>query len=264
MHFIRSGRGAPALFFVHGFCCELGDWGPQLDHFAPRTEVVACDLRGHGKTPGRPEECSIENFGGDVAALAANLELRRVVLVGHSMGCRVVLEAARLMPERVAGLVLVDGSRFATGDPEAAAHAARAAIEKDGYAAFSAALFGEMFVPGSARAAEILARVAAMPADMPAALWPRSARWDAGQLDNALAAVRSPLLAIQSTVRDPVTLKRASLKAGESSGWLDLLRERVAGARIEVIPGVGHFTQLDAPERVNLLIADFAASLKAT
>ncbi|HEY6822412.1 MAG TPA: alpha/beta hydrolase [Burkholderiales bacterium] len=261
MHYLRSGGGSPALVFVHGFCCELGDWQPQLEHFASRTEVVACDLRGHGKTPGRPEECSIENFGGDVAALATNLELARCVLVGHSMGCRVVLEAARLMPERVAGLVLVDGSRFATGDPEAAARSARAAIEKEGYAAFSAALFGEMFVPGSVRAAEILARVAKMPADVPAALWPRSARWDAGQLDAALAAVRAPLLAIQSTVRDPVTLKRTSLKAGESSGWLDLLRERVKGVRIEVVAGVGHFTQLDAPERVNRAISGFLESV---
>jgi len=264
MHFVRSGRGAPALFFVHGFCCELGDWQPQLDYFASRNEVVACDLRGHGKTPGRPEECSIENFGGDVAALATNLELRRVVLIGHSMGCRVVLEAAHLMPKRVAGLVLVDGSRFATGDPEAAARAAKAAIDKEGYASFSAALFGEMFVRGSARAAEILARVAAMPADVPSALWPRSAQWDAGQLESALAAVRAPLLAIQSTVRNPVTLKRTSLKAGESSGWLDLLRERVKGSRIEVIPNVGHFTQLDAPERVNGLIEDFAGSSSPT
>jgi pimeloyl-ACP methyl ester carboxylesterase len=262
VHFLREGRGAPTLFFVHGFCCALGDWQPQLDYFASRNEIVACDLRGHGQTPGRPEECSIENFGGDVAALATNLELRRVVLIGHSMGCRVVLEAARLMPERVAGLVLVDGSRFATGDPEAAARAAAAAIGKEGYAAFSAALFGEMFVPGSARAAEILARVAAMPPDVPSALWPRSARWDAGQLEAALAAVRAPLLAIQSTVRDPVTLKRTSLKAGQSSGWLDLLRERVEGARIEVVPGVGHFTQLDAPDTVNRLIREFAAGCR--
>jgi pimeloyl-ACP methyl ester carboxylesterase len=261
MHYVRSGGGSPALVFVHGFCCELGDWQPQLDYFASRTEVVACDLRGHGKTPGRPEECSIEHYGGDVAALLYFLELRQSILVGHSMGCRVVLEAARLLPERIAGLVLIDGSRFATGDPQAAERAARAAIEKEGYATFSAALFGEMFVPGSARASEILARVAQKPAEVPAALWPRSARWDAAELESALAAVRAPLLAIQSTVRDPVTLKRASLKDGESSGWLDLLRERVKGARIEVIPGVGHFTQLDAPERVNRAISDFLESV---
>jgi pimeloyl-ACP methyl ester carboxylesterase len=81
-------------------------------------------------------------------------------------------------------------------------------------------------------------------------------------LETALASVRVPLLAIQSTVRDPVTLKRKSLEANESSGWLDLLRERVKDARIEVIPGVGHFTMLDAPQRVNELISGFAAACR--
>src|SRR4029078_8103557 len=84
-----------------------------------------------------PHECSIEHYGGDVAALVNNLELKGVVLVGHSMGCRVVLEAARLIPQTVAGVVLVDGSRNATSDPDGAEAAARAAIEKNGYAAFA-------------------------------------------------------------------------------------------------------------------------------
>jgi pimeloyl-ACP methyl ester carboxylesterase len=260
MHFIQEGRGAPALVFVHGFCCESGDWRPQIDFLKTRNEVVACDLRGHGKTPGRPDECSIENFGGDVAALVSLLGLEKPILIGHSMGCRVVLQANKVLEGKVGGIVLVDGSRFATGDPEAAAQAARAAIDKEGYAAFSRSLFGEMFVPGSARAAEILARVATMPPDVPSALWPRSARWDAGELEGALAAVRAPVLAIQSTVRNPVTLKRTSLRPGESSGWLDLLRAKLTNVRVEVIPGVGHFTQLDAPGEVNRLIAGFAAS----
>ncbi|MBV8030462.1 MAG: alpha/beta hydrolase [Betaproteobacteria bacterium] len=262
MHYLHEGRGAPPLFFVHGYCCEHGDWAPQLEHFRATHEIVACDLRGHGRTPGRPEECTIETFGGDVAALATNLGLRGVVLVGHSMGCRVVLEAARLMPEGVAGIVLVDGSRFASGDPEAAAAAARAAIERDGYAAFAATLFGEMFVPGSVRAKEILARVDARAPDVGAALWPRSAAWDAGKLEAALDAVRSPVLAIQSTTRDPTTLRRTSLKPGETSPWLKLLRKKLGRLPVEVIPGVGHFTQLDAPERVNTLIREFAAGCR--
>src|SRR3954469_4279522 len=137
MHYLRAGAGAPPLVFVHGFCCSHEDWLLQIDEFKSRFEVVACDLRGHGLTPGRPHECSIEHYGGDVAALLSLLNLEKSVLIGHSMGCRVVLEAARLAPERVAGLVLIDGSRSGTGDPDAAEHAARALIEKSGYAAFA-------------------------------------------------------------------------------------------------------------------------------
>src|SRR5438094_544153 len=77
MYFVRAGRGAPALVFVHGFACTHEDWHAQLTHFQRTHEVVACDLRGHGRTPARPAECSIEHYGGDVAALVNNLELSR-------------------------------------------------------------------------------------------------------------------------------------------------------------------------------------------
>src|SRR3982750_471231 len=126
MHFIRTGSGSPALVLVHGFACTHEDWRAQIDHFERSHEVLACDLRGHGRAPGRPHECSIEHYGGDVAALVNNLEIARAVLVGHSMGCRVVLEAARLIPDKVAGIVLVDGSLNAPSDPQAAEAAARA------------------------------------------------------------------------------------------------------------------------------------------
>jgi pimeloyl-ACP methyl ester carboxylesterase len=262
MHFSHEGSGAPPLVFVHGFCCEHGDWRPQTEALKKTFEIVACDLRGHGATPGRPEECSIENFGGDVAALLALLDLRKCILVGHSMGCRVVLEAARLASDRVAGLVLIDGSKLGGASADEGEALARAAIDKAGYSAFSEALFRQMFVPGSANAAAILARVAGRAPDIGMALWPRMGRWDAGQMDAALGALAAPLLAIQSTTRDPATLRRTPLRAGESSPWLDYLKGRFPAARVEVIPDVGHFTGLDAPERVNALISEFAAGCR--
>jgi pimeloyl-ACP methyl ester carboxylesterase len=252
MHFIRAGKGAPALVFVHGFACTHEDWKAQLDFFRRTNEAVACDLRGHGQTPGRPHECSIEHYGGDVAALVNNLELKSVVLIGHSMGCRVVLEAARLLPERTAGVVLVDGSRNATSDPEGAEAAARATVEKMGYAAFAETLFRQMFFTPSAEADAIVARAVKSSAEFGPHLWPRVSRWDAGQMDAAFDAVRAPVLAIQSTTRDLATLRRAPLKAGDTSPWVDYLRSR--GARVEIVPGVGHFTMLEAPETVNRLI----------
>jgi pimeloyl-ACP methyl ester carboxylesterase len=97
-----------------------------------------------------------------------------------------------------------------------------------------------------------------LPADVGAALFPSMARWDAGQMVAALAAVRVPLLAIQSTTMSPER-KRSSMRAGQTSPWLDLLRKRVPGARIEILPGLGHFPQVEAPDQVNALLATLAA-----
>jgi pimeloyl-ACP methyl ester carboxylesterase len=244
--------------FVHGFACAHGDWHFQIEEFRKSREVVALDLRGHGATPGRPGECSIEHFGGDVAALVGSLELAPAVLVGHSMGCRVVLEASRLAPERVAGIVLIDGSRLATGDPQAAEEAARAAVARAGYAAFAEDLFRQMFFRPSPEAEAIVARAVRSSAGFGPRLWPRMARWDAGTLDAALAAVRAPLLAIQSTMRGAAG-RRVPMRPEDTSPYLELLRSR--GARIEIVPDTGHFTMLEAPERVNGLIGAFVRAL---
>jgi pimeloyl-ACP methyl ester carboxylesterase len=255
MHFIQAGSGDRPILFVHGFACAHGDWRHQLDFFSKTHEVIACDLRGHGETPGRAQECTIENYGGDVAALVNNLELRDVVLVGHSMGCRVVLEASRLVPRRVGGLVLIDGSRQGSGGDAAQAEAlTRSAIVAAGYAQFSENVFRQMFLEWSPLAEEIFARVKRMPPETGTALWTNMVRWDVTELDAALEAVRVPMMAIQSTWITPER-KRLPLKAGETSPWLELLRAN--DARIEIVPGVGHFTMLEAPQRVNRLIEEF-------
>jgi pimeloyl-ACP methyl ester carboxylesterase len=264
MHFVHAGTGKPPIVFVHGFACSLDDWQAQLAFFSRTNEVVACDLRGHGQTPGRPEECSIAHYGGDVAALLNNLGMPPAILVGHSMGCRVVLEANRLLfsshyAERVAGVVLIDGSRSGSGDPDAAERAAHAAIEKTGYPVFAENLFRQMFFTPSPEADAIVARALRQSREFGPRLWPSMARWDAAQMDAALDAVRTPLLAIQSTTRD-AQLRRSALKAGQSSPYLDLIRSKVPGARIEVLPGIGHFAQIEAADEVNRLIADFTES----
>jgi pimeloyl-ACP methyl ester carboxylesterase len=77
-------------------------------------------------------------------------------------------------------------------------------------------------------------------------------------MDAALAAVRCPLMVIQSTYVN-AERKRAPLAAGQTSPFLELVRQKVGGARIEVLAGVGHFAQIEAADEVNRLIADFTA-----
>jgi pimeloyl-ACP methyl ester carboxylesterase len=259
LHYVRAGSGKPPLVFVHGFCCSHEDWLLQMQELKGSFEVVACDLRGHGQTPGKPHECSIEHFGGDVAALLSVLDLEKSFLIGHSMGCRVVLEAARVAPECVAGLVLIDGSQQGSGDPEAAENNARAFIEAQGFPAFAEALFRQMFFQETDLSRAIVARALRVPAENGSALWPRMARWDAMYVEQVLAGLRVPLMAIQSTYLN-AERKRLPLAQSQSSPWLDLLKKSGKNFRIEILPGLGHFPQLEAADRVNRLISGFAAA----
>ena len=132
MFFAQDGLGDPSILFVHGFGCDLSDWQAQFERLRARNRMVACDLRGHGATPGLPADCSIETYGSDVALMLEELDLSAVVLVGHSMGCRVVLEAYRKAPERVAGIVLLDGSAVGAGDPLSAERAMAQQLDDEG------------------------------------------------------------------------------------------------------------------------------------
>ncbi|MHC4353658.1 MAG: alpha/beta fold hydrolase [Planctomycetota bacterium] len=102
------GKGDAALVFIHGWACDRSFWREQLDLFARRHCVVALDLGGHGDSGANRELWSTAAFGGDVQAVVDELDLDKVVLIGHSLGGAVALEAARLMPRRVVGIVGVD------------------------------------------------------------------------------------------------------------------------------------------------------------
>jgi pimeloyl-ACP methyl ester carboxylesterase len=102
------GTGKPALVFVHGWCCDQGYWKFQVPHFAKRHKVVTIDLAGHGESGLGREAWTMKAFGKDVVAVIEKLDLDRVILIGHSMGGAVIIEAARQMPRRVIGLVGAD------------------------------------------------------------------------------------------------------------------------------------------------------------
>lgn len=103
-----QGRGKPALVFVHGWCGDKRYWSYQVPYFAQRYKVVAIDLGGHGASGLNRRRWSMKAFGADVAAVIEMLKLNQVILIGHSMGGNVIIEAARLEPDRVIALVGVD------------------------------------------------------------------------------------------------------------------------------------------------------------
>ncbi|MHC4153033.1 MAG: alpha/beta fold hydrolase [Planctomycetota bacterium] len=103
-----QGEGEPVLVFVHGWSCSKEYWKEQVAHFAKKHKVVTIDLAGHGQSGLSRKEYTLEAFGKDVAAVAEKLNLNRIILVGHSIGGFVVVEAARQMPGRVVCVVGAD------------------------------------------------------------------------------------------------------------------------------------------------------------
>jgi pimeloyl-ACP methyl ester carboxylesterase len=154
--------------------------------------------------------------------------------------------------------VLIDGSFTASGEPGAAEHATRDKIAAKGYRTFLQDFFRDMFPVPFGRADEIIERAGRLPADIGSALFPRISRWDAQHMNAALAAVQVPLMVIPSTYMGP-TLKRVSLQEGQSSPWLDRIREYAPNARIEIVSGAGHFVHMEVGEQVNALLQDFLA-----
>src|SRR5215468_3706507 len=146
INFRVTGTQSPSVIFVHGFTCALEDWDAQVKALSPKLRCAALDLPGHGASA-KPANVSIASM-----AVAVNQVKDRVgpggkILVGHSMGCRVITEAYVQSRADVVGLVFVDGSILG-GEPESAVNRAKETA-RAGIDALTERLFNDMFLPGS-------------------------------------------------------------------------------------------------------------------
>jgi len=259
IHHVIAGNGHTPIVFVHGFACAHSDWDAQVAHFSPRYQTVAVDLRGHGASPGSAADCSVERYGADVAEVMRALNLPPAVIVGHSMGCRVVLEAALQAPEHTKAAVLVDGSQFAAG----AGPALRAAFaQPNGFAGMQQGQFKAMFTAKSdpSIVESVVERAHRLSREVGEKMMINLQRYDEYRLVASLRSLTVPVMAIQTTFTN-AQRQRSSLKPGQSTPYLDLLRTGIPGVRIEIVPDTGHFPQLDEPAQTNALLYSFLASI---
>ena len=241
-----AGSGAPALVFVHGWCCDKTYWRRQIPHFSKRHKVVAIDLGGHGDSGLARADWTIEAFGRDLAAVVEALDLRPVILVGHGMGGPVNLAAARLMPTGVIALIGVNtyndiDAEYNEFDTEGFAKAL-----KSDFTAVAASSVGGMFVASSDP--DIVGRVTA---DI------SSARPDVGagamrafmSFDRikALKGLDIPIRCINSDHRP------TDVPAGQ---------KHAASFELKIMKGRGHFPMLEAPEEFNKLLTETIEELK--
>lgn len=230
------GAGYPALVFVHGWSCDRTYWNAQLEALSRNFTIVTVDLAGHGESECGRKAWSIAAFGSDVALVVTLNGLEDVVLVGHSMGGDVILEAARRLSTRVGGLIWVDTysalpETSSSEDVQQRMGPFRANFAEETQR-FVRTMFGVDADPSLVE--RIASDMSAAPVDV--ALATMEAAWTFGPAVPALLSkLRLPLIAINPD---------------NSSTDVDSLHS--CGIDVQLVPGVGHFPMLENPCAFNL------------
>jgi pimeloyl-ACP methyl ester carboxylesterase len=250
----EAGTGRP-LVLLHAFPFDRAMWRPQRDGLRDVARVITPDLRGFGETGGFLGEPSVERLADDAAEFLDALGVTEpVVLGGLSMGGYAALAFARRHPQRLRALVLADTK--AEPDDEAAkanrdkliafasGHPAAAVIEQ-----LLPKLVSEETRAQRPAVVEEVQRIASAqaPAAVVAALRMLRDRPDAGP---SLAAIAVPALVIVGS-EDALTPPAVAQS----------LAERIAGARLETIPGAGHVSNLERPDAFNDAVRRFLQAL---
>lgn len=247
-----AGTG-PAVLLLHGIGGHRGQWRRQTLALADRFGVIAWDARNYGDSHG-PRITRFDAFAEDLFALLEALGLGRVIAVGHSMGGRILMEAALARPERFAGLVL-SGAQPAY--LEHMAPEARAAyVEK------RAGMFAEGVVSPD-MAARVAAEVlpADTPADVRAALAADFARLrPEGYLAALEASAGWSRAAEVGRLRMPVAVLGGALDTVCPPAECHRLATALAQGPATILEGVGHMAQIEAPETVTDILRTFAGA----
>lgn len=126
------GKGETAIVFLHGWGGDREYWKNQVAAFAGGYTIVALDQAGHGESRTDRKDSTIGVLAGDVETVVKDLGLKRVILVGHSMGGPVALAAAKRLPGTIVAVIGVDTLHNADAKfPAEVADKLLAAIEKD-------------------------------------------------------------------------------------------------------------------------------------
>lgn len=240
-----AGSGAPALVFIPGWMCDQTFWSGQVEAFAHDHTVVTLDLPGHGQSGMERDGWPLMDFGTDVQSVVEHLDLSNVVLIGHSMGAAVALEAARLMPERVIGVVAVDSLHDAEFEyaPEQV-QSFLAAFESDWVGAcrqFSASMFRDDADPA------LVERVTDAMCD--------------GQPEIGLALTRQFFDYEMGPALAAVDVPVRYLNADGFPTNVEVNRKYQPNFDGVVMEGVGHFLMMDKPEAFNEQLRRVLATL---
>lgn len=240
-----TGRGDEAIAFVHGVGSTAAIWDYQLRAFGDAYRCMAIELRGNGvpEPEADPARITREGYVDDVLAAADAAGAERFHFVGCSLGGVVGFELWKRAPHRVRTLTFV-GSFAWYPDAAAYVQGVLAAVQTAGtMERFAHERAKKLGLPPGPRTDETIAQMACK--SVPSYIAATHATWT-GDYRDVLPTISVPALVLCGE-RDTVA----------PSSFSHEIADGIPGARLEIVPGAGHVTNADAPDRFNDLLREF-------
>jgi len=244
--YVACGKGEAALVFIHGGLADRTFWSNQLEPLAGQHRVVALDLGGHGASGRNRKQWTLESLGRDVEAVVERERLRSVILVGNSLGGAVALEAARLLPGRVVGVIAVDTCHDFSARMDPAALRQRAESFRKDFPSACDAMAQSLFHPDAdpKLAKDVKTRFRRASPEVLASLLESF-----GTYDGARAAMAA---------RVPIYCLNGDLFPTRS----DSNRKIVPEFKAVIMRHAGHFPMLERPEEFNAKLVELVGELE--
>lgn len=244
----REAGSGPVVLLLHGLGGSRTAWEPQLGALAAQWRAVAWDQPGYGASA-PVEPLTFPILADAVVALLDTLGVDRAPLVGLSFGGMVALHAALTHPDRVAGLALVDTSPAFGLDGTDPDEWRRLRLDPLDRGVTPAEMAEDVLrsVAGPDAGDGVVAEAAAAMARVPAAgLRAAVECLPTHDVRHRLGEITAPTLVVvgEADHETPLT-------------YSELLAAGIPGARLEVVAGAGHLSNLERPEEVNRLLGSF-------
>ena len=255
LYVVEDGkRGAPAVLLIHGLAASTAWWDPVVPPLAGSYRVIRVDLIGHGRSASPADGYDIPAHARRIGAALDRLGAGRVTVIGHSTGSNVATALAEQRPDAVAALALIDMG------PSPEASVDQGVLNGLLLAPFPGRLLWRLRTEATIRKA--LSSAFTRPVDIPSAIVEATmgmthraiAGTARGSLDylrqrslpNRLAALGLPVLVIFGT-------DDKRWRSSSAAAYRD-----VPGARVELLPGVGHTPMMEDPQATGKLLLAFA------
>ncbi len=235
---VEGPASAPPVVLLHALATSRELWQPQVPVWATQFLIIRIDLPGHGESPQAQGAATLAGFAGEVAKVLDDLDIQRAAFVGLSLGGMVAQAFALMYPQRCSALVLAHTSARTDTPVKDIWQGRLEQLEKDGLPAQAAAILGRWFPPAFAEAS------------------PLTLQWIASQIKaTSLQGYAAAIRAIQQldhldmlktiTVPTLVIAGEADTAAPPAAGAL--MAGQIGSARLEVLPGVAHLGNVQAP-----------------